>query len=99
MMPRQHIGFGSSWRYRCKRKCVDVQNMLEMVGCSRLPGSHGLVAWKRVTIRTRCKHEHLIHHTTFVHGRRLGGYTFQGIILERFEFVEEVVVLVTVVEV
>ena len=51
------------------------------------------------TTRTRCNHEHLIHHTTFIHGRRLGGYTFQGSILERFEFVEEVVVLVTVLEV
>ena len=55
MMPRQHIGSGSSWRYRFKRKCADVRNMLEMVGCSRLPGSHGSVAWKRVTNRTRCK--------------------------------------------
>ena len=51
------------------------------------------------TTRTRCNHDHLIHHISFVHGRRLGGYTFQGSILERFEFVEEVVVLVTVVEV
>ena len=51
------------------------------------------------TTRTRCNHEHLKHHTTFVHERRLGGYTFQGSILEGFEFVEEVVVLVTVVEV
>ena len=55
MVPRQHSGPGNSWRYRCKRRRADVRNMLEMVGCSRLPGSHGLVAWKRVTIRTRCK--------------------------------------------
>ena len=51
------------------------------------------------TTRTWCNHEHLIHHSTFVHDRRLSGYTFQGSILERFEFVEEVVVLVMVVEV
>ena len=29
-----------------KRKRADVWNMLEMVEGSRLPGSHGLVAWK-----------------------------------------------------
>ena len=51
------------------------------------------------TTRTRCNHDHLIHHTTFVHGRRLGGYTFQGSILERFEFVEEIVVFMMVVQV
>ena len=74
MMPRQHIGSGSSWRYRCKRKRADVWNMLEMVGCSRLPGSHGIVAWKRVTIRTRCKHMvHLIH-ARASHRGRLGLY-------------------------
>ena len=38
MMPRQHIGSGSSWRYRCKRKRADVRNMLEMVGCSCVTG-------------------------------------------------------------
>ena len=46
MVPRQHSGPGNSWRYRCKRRRADVRNMLEMVGCSRLPGSHGIVAWK-----------------------------------------------------
>ena len=44
------------------------------------------------TTRTRYNHEHLIHHITFVPGRRLSGYTLQGSTLERFEFVEEVVV-------
>ena len=39
------------------------------------------------------------HTSLNIHDRRLSGYTFQGSILERFEFVEEVVVLVTVVEV
>src|SRR4051812_39299365 len=43
-----------------KRKRV-VSASCKMVGCSRLPGSHELVAWKRVTIRIRCKHKHLIH--------------------------------------
>ena len=27
MMPRQHIGSGSSWRYLCKRKRADERNM------------------------------------------------------------------------
>ena len=39
------------------------------------------------TTRTRCNHEHLIHHTTFVHGRRLGLY-LQSVRTGRFEFVE-----------
>ena len=57
-----------------KRKRTDERNMIEMVGCSRLPGSHGIVAWKRVTIRTRCKHTvHLIH-ARASHRGRLGLY-------------------------
>ena len=39
------------------------------------------------TTRTRCNHEHLKHHTTFVHGRRLGLY-LQSVQTGRFEFVE-----------
>jgi len=46
MVPRQHSGPGNSWRYRCKRRRADVRNMLEMVGWSRLPGSHGSSAWR-----------------------------------------------------
>ena len=51
--------------------------MLEMVGCSRLPGSHMSVAWLTAnvqgTIWTRSKHRvHLIQHMHSVHGRRLG---------------------------
>ena len=34
------------------------------------------------TTRTRCNHEHLIHHSTFVHGRRLDGYTFEACVNE-----------------
>ena len=44
MVPRQRSGPGNSWRYRCKRRRADMRNMLEMVGCSRLPGSHGTMA-------------------------------------------------------
>ena len=48
--------------------------------------SHELVAWQKEgrrapTIRARSKHEHLIQHTTFVHGRRLEGYTFEGCVI------------------
>src|SRR3954471_6166465 len=72
---------GSSWRYQCKRKRADVRNMLEMVGCSRLPGSHGLVAWKRVTTWTRRKHTvQLIQHMHSDHGRSSRCYTFEACI-------------------
>ena len=57
-------------------KEVGVSVSCKMVGCSRLPGSHGLVVWKRGTCkdlsRTRCKHEHLIQHMHSFHGRHLG---------------------------
>ena len=63
MMPRQHIGFGSSWRYRCKRSGRErvMQGWLGAPGF-RVP----TVRWhgNRVTCkdlsRTRCKHELLI---------------------------------------
>ena len=55
------------------------------------------------TRRARCKREHFIQHTTFVHGRRLGGYTFEACIFGTDQVgVEEVVevdILATVVEV
>ena len=82
MVPRQHPGSGSSWRYWCKRKCADVRNMLEMVGCSRLPGSLGLVAWKRVTNRTRCKRCISYNTHALVHGRSSCHYTFEACIFE-----------------
>ena len=61
-----------------KRKHADLRNMLDMVEGSRLPGSHGLVAWKRVTIRTRCRQRvHLIQHA-FIRSRASSrGYTFE----------------------
>ena len=73
MMPRQHIGSGSSWRYRCKRKC-DGSESCKMVGCSRLPGSHGIVAWKRGgtcndnsdMVQTRASHTTCIRSTNIV---------------------------------
>ena len=106
MVPRQHSGPGNSWRYRCKRRRADVRNMLEMVGCSRLPGSHGLVAWRT----RRNVHEANGHganigcisyntHTRST-GDRLFGYTFEACIFgaERVRCNEEEVdVLATVV--
>ena len=75
MMPRQHIGSGSTRRYRCKRRRADVRNMLEMVGCSRLPGSHGTAAWQTRnmqrplsdTVQTRASHT--THKHSFTGGR------------------------------
>ena len=73
MVPRQHSGPGNSWRYRCKRRRADVRNMLEMVGCSRLPGSHGLVAWKTSDNSNTVQTVHLIH-ARASHRGRLGLY-------------------------
>ena len=44
------------------------------------------------TTRTRCKHEHLMHRKHSFSEGHLGGYTFEACILERIEFVVEVVV-------
>ena len=75
-----------------------------MVGCSRLPGSHGTVAWQKRgiarTIRSRCKHMvHLIH-ARASHRGRLGLYLRSvRSRAERVRYgVEEVDVLVAVVE-
>ena len=95
MMPRQHIGSGSSRRYRCKRKWAWASHA-RMVGCSRIPGSHGTVAWQKRgiarTIRSRCKtrasHTHM-HSITVGH---LGGYTFEACISGGASLSREVVV-------
>ena len=91
MMSRLHIGSDSSWRYRCKRK-NDGSVLSKMVGCSRLPGvpHDGGKETRNVqgSNRAWCKHGvHLIHHTTYVHGSRLGLY-LQSVQTGRFEFVE-----------
>ena len=71
MMPRQHIGSGSSRRYRCKRR-RDVSESCKMVGWSRLPGSHRTVARQKRgiarTIRSRCKTR--ASHSTHAFGPR-----------------------------
>ena len=90
------------------QKEVSVSESCKMVECSRIPGSHGTVAWKRVKIRTRCKR--CISFNTCIRSTAviLGGYTFEACISKRVEFDEgssgtravvEVVVLATVVEV
>ena len=65
-----------------------MRNMLEMVGCSRLPGSHGLVAWKTSDNSNTVQTVHLIHHTTFVHGGHIDVIPLKCASLRRNEFVE-----------
>ena len=64
-----------------------MRNMLEMVGCSRLPGSHGLVAWKTSdnsdTVQTRASHTSHMHSFT---GGHLGVIHSKRALLEQFEF-------------
>ena len=66
--------------------------------------SHESVARKRVTKRTRCEHgqtgaSHTTHHKHLSTGVVSAVIPSKGAFSERFEFVEEVVVLATVVEV
>ena len=51
MMPRQHIGSGSSWRYRRKENCADVWNTQENGGVLPVTGfpRYGVMVRKRVT--------------------------------------------------
>ena len=91
MMPWQHIGSGSSQRYRCKRR-RDVSESCKMVGWSRLPGSHGTVARQKRgiarTIRSRCK-TRASHSTHAIGPRRSSrGYTFEACIRGGMRFVE-----------
>ena len=91
MVPRQHIGSGSSRRYRCKRRRADVRNMLEMVGCSRLPGSHGTVArQKRGIARTiRSRSKRCISFNTCIRSRASSrGYTFEACVFGAVRVVE-----------
>ena len=96
MMPRQHSGPDSSWRYRCKRKSD------ESVTCDRRWGDPGY------RVPTRWWHGNEVKHArdNFGHGANIGcisymqghliavvsGYTFEACISERVEFVVEVVV-------
>ena len=70
----------NSSRSRCKRKWAWACHA-RMVGCSRIPGSHGTAAWQtrnvqRQTGTVQTRASHIIQ--AFVHGRRLGGYTFEA---------------------
>ena len=92
MVPRQHIGFGSSRRYRCKRSGRE----RVMQGWWGDPGyrvSHMTVARKRVTA---CD-EQVGHsanasnsYNTCISSRAvvLGGYTFEACVSRRFKNVE-----------
>ena len=64
MMPRQHSGSGNSIEIPMQKRSVRMWNMLEMVGWSRLSGSHVSVAWQKrgtasdnsITVQTRAPH-------------------------------------------
>ena len=57
------VAHGDTGARRIVRMC---ETRKRMVGCSRLPGSHGTAAWQtrnvQGTIWTWCKHGQLIHH-------------------------------------
>ena len=84
MMPRQHIGSGSSWKYRCKGSMAGA--------CKRWwggPGfrvSHDLATRKRATIWARCKHEHLKHRKHSFSDGRLGVIPSKRAFSERIKF-------------
>ena len=94
MMPRQHIGSGRSWRYRCKRK-RGVSVSCKMVGWSRQPGSHGSMLWQREharntsgTLQTRAFHATY----AFVHGQSFSAVYLRSIRFGVDGFKVEVVV-------
>ena len=91
MMPWQHIGSGSSQRYRCKRRRADVRNMLEMVGCSRLPGSHGTATWQTRDVQRPLGHGANIWYISYMQGHLIAvvsGYTFEAFRRDGSRFVE-----------
>ena len=76
MMPRQHIGSGSSRRYRCKRRRADACHA-RMVGWSRITGFprvDGMANEEEyaMTTPTRCKYGHHIQHMPTSTDGRLG---------------------------
>ena len=71
MIPRQQIGSGNSIEMSVQKE-VSVSESCKMVGCSRLPGSHGLVAWKTSDNSNTVQTVHLIHARASHRGRRLG---------------------------
>ena len=82
MMPRQHISSGSSWRYRCKRKC-DVSGSCKMVGWSWILGSHGTAAWQTRYVQRPLGHGANIWYISYMQGHLIAvvsGCTFEACI-------------------
>ena len=81
MVPRQHSGPGNSWRYRCKRRRADVRNMLEMVGCSRLPGVPPDSGMETRNVHETNGHGANISYISYMQGHLIAvvsGYTFEA---------------------
>ena len=91
MVPRQHIGSGSSRRYRCKRNGRErvTQGWWGAPGFrARTVRWHGNEEEHGMTTRKRCNHEHLLQHTCIRSRTSSQGYTFEACISGRFEFNE-----------
>ena len=72
-----------------------MRNMLEMVGCSRLPGSHGTVARQKrgIARMIRSQSKRCISFITCIRSRASSrGYTFEACVFEANRFGGEVVV-------
>ena len=81
MVPRQHIGDPVAHRDTGAKgsgcECVmQDDGVIPVAGFPRVDDMATRNSQR--TTRTRCNHEHLIHDSTFVHGHRIGGYTFEA---------------------
>ena len=62
-----------------------------MVGCSRLPGSHGTAAWQTRNVHETNGHGANISYISYMQGHLIAvvsGYTFEACVLGRFKIVE-----------
>ena len=82
MVSRQHIGSGSSWRYRRKRElcgCAEHAKDGGVIPVTGFPHDGGKETRNvQGPIRTWCKHEHLIQHTRIRSRASSRGYTFEA---------------------
>ena len=58
-----------------------MRNMLEMVGCSRLPGSHGAVAWQTRNMHETNGHDANISYISYMQGHLIA-VVVSGLYLE-----------------
>ena len=88
MMPRQHIGSGSSQRYRCKRRRERVMQDGGVIPASGFPRDGGTAKEGHrkddsITVQnSSISFNTCIRSTAVV----LGGYTFEACVSGRFEF-------------